>query len=434
MPTPANTRASLFSALGHLSDEIQGEKRAAVKSAGPTPADPGGYQGATTHASKDIDNGVQNASEGSRSAENTADVKEQQGEISVDSTKEKSQEGRQDEVQLNLGMHASAVGEDASVEDDYKPGKDDPGTDHPARTDNDSLDGHKYASASFGDLLKASAAKGNRLLADLSIGLGTNLDKPGVAPVKQAGAAAPAPAAAPAAAAASAGAGYELATQLGLSKEAAVAEVSDVIAEAIYDAQLNAELFAGAYKQAADEADVEGGEDHSAPGDVGSGAGEGDPTGGGGGGAPPGGDVPLEQSPPGDAEAVQELTMALQEMGISPQELLQMLQSAGPPGGGDPAMGGGAPPGGAGGGMPPPGGDPMMGGGDPAMGGGDPMAGGMPPIKAAWVREGHKLASAAHHHMRSGKFQIKAATTKRARDLRDRMKSHLSELLTNIRA
>lgn len=435
-------RTSLFSALTTLADEIQGEKTAAAKpltkAAGPTPADPGGYQGATTHATKDVDNGVQNATEGSRSSENSSDVKEQQRAPAVDNTSEKSQEGRQDEVQYNIGTNASATGEDASVEDDYKPGKDDPGSSHPARTDNDSLDGHKYASMSLSQLLKASADKGNALLADISVGLGLG-GKPaaGAAPAtKQAGA--PAPALANPAAAAAIGAGYELAATLGLSKEAAHAQVQDVLAQSILDAHIDADLLAGALKQAADEAEMSAGEDNSGAGDIGSGAGEGDPTGGGdmgggapvdpaaGGGAPPGGDVPLEQQPPGEDEALQELGMALQEMGMTPQELLQILQGAGAGGaGGDPSggMGGGMPPGGAAGGMPPGGA-----GGDPMAGGGMPMDG----VKVAAILEGRKLAKAAHNFMRSGKFQVKEARTKRSRQLRDTMKSHVQEVLSAV--
>lgn len=440
--TATSQRKSLFASLTNLAEEIGSVKSAGVKSAAPVPADPGGFTGETTHPSKNEDNHGQASSEGSRSAENTADVKKQQRAPSVDSTSEKSQEGRQDEVQLNIGLNASATGEDASVEDDYKPGKDDPGSTHPARTDNDSLDGHKYASMNLDDLFKQASAKGNALLADLAVGLGSQIapaGKPGAAPTKQASAVPAAPVALTA--------GYELAEAIGLSKEAAQAQVQDIIANTVMDAHIDADLLAGAMKQAADEDEAAGGEDHSSPEDVGSGAGEGatTPTDGGGapagGGGAPGGGDPMAGGAPSEAEALQELGMALQEMGLTPQDLLAMLQGGGGAPGGDP-MAGGAPGGDpmAGGGAPPPGGggmggDPMAGGG--MGGGGDPMAamGGDPmaqPKMAAAV-ELRKIANAMHRHMRTGKFQIKASTSPRERTIRDNIKSHLAELMASAR-
>lgn len=438
--TATSQRKSLFASLSNLAEEIGSTKTAGLnKVAGPTPADPGGYQGATTHATKDVDNSGRSATEGSRSSENTSDVKAQQGAPSVDSTSPKSQEGRQDEVQYNIGLNASATGEDSSVEDDYKPGKDDPGSTHPARTDNDALDGHKYASMKLDDLFKEASAKGNALLADLAVGLGTKL--PAGAQTKRAGAAVPA---APVALTA----GYELAEAIGLSKEAAQAQVQDIIANTVLDAHIDADLLAGYMKQAADEDEAAGGEDHSGGAeDLGSGAGEGtappeaggggDPMGGGG-GAPAGGD-PMGGGGTSEAEALQELGMALQEMGLTPQDLLAMLQGGGAGGapGGDPMGGGGDPMGGGGG-------DPMaaMGGGAPPPGGGDPMAamggggmGGDPMAqpKMAAAHELFKIANAMHRFQRAGKFQIKASTTPRSRSIRDSIKSHLTELMASAR-
>ena len=85
---------------------------------------------------------MQPAHEGARASEYEADVKKQQGATAVDNTPEMSQEGRQDEVQLNLNTNAKATGEDPAAEKDYKGDKDDPGTAHPAKT----TDGEKYSS------------------------------------------------------------------------------------------------------------------------------------------------------------------------------------------------------------------------------------------------------------------------------------------------
>ena len=121
----AGTRASLFDTLTALADEIPGIKQASarnkgrVKTAEASPPDPGGYQGKSTHPSADAPNSGQPAKEGERSAENTADVKADQGPPSVDSTAPNTV-GDQDKQQLNIGTNQSATGDDPAVEDDYK--------------------------------------------------------------------------------------------------------------------------------------------------------------------------------------------------------------------------------------------------------------------------------------------------------------------------
>jgi hypothetical protein len=127
----------------------------------------GGFTGSTTHPVKNEDDRTQPATEGARSKENTTDVKEQQGAPSVDSSSESTPS--QDTVQYNIGTSQSATGEDSSVEtDSAKSGKDDPGSDHPARTDNDSLDGHKFAQQIL-RLTEKAATQGNDLLALLAV-------------------------------------------------------------------------------------------------------------------------------------------------------------------------------------------------------------------------------------------------------------------------
>jgi hypothetical protein len=212
-------------------------------------------------------------------------------------------------------------------------------------------------------------------------------------------------------------AGYELAAALGLDKQAAEANVRDVCANTLREADEMADLFVGFFtaKQAGADPTEEAaeGEDHRAPDDVGSGeGGEAAPAGdaggmeammGGGGGEGAG----LEAAPPSEEEALQELAMALQELGIPPEALLQGLSGGGE--GGDPAA--------------------AMGGDPAAAMGGDPMAmGGAPKMAAA--NELKTIGNAVVNFQRSGNFQIKEARTKRARQLRDIMKDHVRELVS----
>ena len=129
----------------------------------------GGYQGSTTHPVKDVDDSTDDAQEGDRSAENTADVKEDQGSPSVDSTSEGTP-GGQDSVQMDVGITSKATGEDTAVENDYKSTKDDGETSHPADTENSALDGHKYSTdiKALQQLCKTSEEIGSQLLAAIA--------------------------------------------------------------------------------------------------------------------------------------------------------------------------------------------------------------------------------------------------------------------------
>lgn len=434
MPTPTTTKG-LFAALTKMADEIVQEKQAAVKSAAPSPADPGQIDGSSSHPSASVDNGCQPAKEGERSSENEADVKKQQREPSVNSTAD-AKPGDDKDNSMNLGMTASLPGDDPSVEDDYKDKKDDPGTTHPA----DVSDNQKYGSLNLKQASAEAINVANALLADIGLGYAKNLGKQAAAPVAKPAAAAPAaPKTAAAAPAAAMLAGYDLAASLGLNKTAAEQQVASVIENSIKEAHERADLFGGFItKLAADEEAAEG-EDHTggggAPEAGGSGAGDaegaGGPSGGAGGGGGGGGGIesmlggggaPAPAGDPmgggmaggGQDAALQELVAALTELGITPEMLAQAGQAGGaggggampPPGGGDPmaALGGGG-----GGAMPPPAADPMMGGAPPA---GDPM----------------KVAMLARNFMRSGKYQVKEASTKEARQLRDQMKRMILEM------
>ncbi|NDD52598.1 hypothetical protein EBZ39_01750, partial [bacterium] len=272
----ARMQRSLFAQLNALAEEIsQGAvKTAAEKQAGPVPSDPGGYQGASSHPTTSVDNNVQAATEGARASEYEADIKKQQGALAVDNTPELSQEGRQNEVQLNIGTNAKPTGEDPAAEKDYKGTKDDPGTSHPAKTN----DGEKYSSASFKEARNHCGNLGNDILANL-INFGTSkLTKQSEMPEALAEALhekkeSPAEEKAEHSELkgdqhkldtdndgkiegsdlkalregkeAAFNAGYELAAALGLNKEAAEASVREVCANTLREADEMADLFMG---------------------------------------------------------------------------------------------------------------------------------------------------------------------------------------------
>ncbi len=364
------TNRPLFEQIDSWLQEIDSVKTAAAvpakpkqKTASTKKAAPAGM-GESSHPSDDVDNNTQDADTGSRYSENAEDVKKDVPGQSVDETDANSG-GDQDDKQFNIGTNQSAVGEDPSVEDDYKGDKDDPGTDHPMNADDV---GEKYSSMNIKQLLKLASAQANSILADLANGIGTGNGAPVQTPKTQKAAATqPAPktettppAAAPA---------PQQDTQM--DKIA-----SDVIAQSIKDAELDADLvgsYLHSYAAGRQKAAGEGGEDappeEGAPSESGDEAGAAGAVlppemgGGGGGEMPPeaaagggggdvlgalgglgggeGGGMPPEAgaAPPGadggapggmsQEQALQELAMALQELGISPEELAQMAQGQG---------------------------------------------------------------------------------------------------------
>lgn len=417
-------KRSLFAQLNALAEEISSGavKAAAEKSAAPVPSDPGGYAGASTHPSAHADNSGQAASTGARASEYEADVKKQQGAVSVDNTPEMSQEGRQDEVQLNIGTNVKATGEDPSAEKDYKGDKDDPGTTHPAKAS----DGEKYSAVSFKEAHSLCSTLGNDILAHL-----INFDSPAKAEKaaeddkddddddddddhkgelkgdqhkldtdhdgkiegsdlaalrngKEAGFKA----------------GYELAAQLGVEKAAAEAAVREVCANTLREADEMADLFIGfmSAKQAASDPtdEMAEGEDHSAPGDAASGASDAPAPAGleamMGGEAAMG---PEAAGEPSEDEALQELAMALEELGIPPEALLQQL-------GGEAA---------------------------PAAGAEAGMAEAPKMAADKTASELREIGAAVVNFKRAGLFQVKEARTKKSRQLRDNMKQYVLELV-----
>lgn len=150
--------------------------------------EPGSIGGSTKHPVKDVDDKTEAARTGDRAAENESDVKEDQGEPGVDSTPEAkaahvvsrlmkgasghgamtpgnqgSQTGKKVPMkkkaegaastpgsaaddQLQQGTNKQPTGDDPANETgSAKGGKEDPGSSHPARTDNDDLEGGKFA-------------------------------------------------------------------------------------------------------------------------------------------------------------------------------------------------------------------------------------------------------------------------------------------------
>ncbi len=459
----ARMQRSLFAQLNALAEEISQSsvKAAAEKKAGPVPSDPGGYQGASSHPSVSVGNDVQDASEGARASEYEADIKKQQGALAVDNTPEMSQEGRQDDVQLNINTNAKATGEDPAAEKDYKGDKDDPGTSHPAKTN----DGEKYSSVTFKEAREQCSNLGNDILANLINFGSSSLKKEAEMPafiqekidakkedkaeekaehdsscdddddddddddkeaalkgdqhkldVDKDGKIEGSDLAALRAGKdkkakkeekeAAFKAGYELAKAMGVEKAAAEAAVREVCANTLREADEMADLLIGFLSSKQAGADVmdesAASEDHSAPADAESGASDA-PA------APAGleammggeGEMPAEGGAPSEDEAVQELAMALEELGIPPEALLEAL---------------------AGGGAGAPGVDPAM---DPAAAGAAPMA----EPKMAAANDLETIGRAVINFKRAGKFQVKEARTKRSRQLRDMMKQHVLELV-----
>jgi len=324
--------------------------------------------GKTSHPSDDVDNNTHNTPYGERYSENERDVK-----ADVPASVDESEEGLgadEDKVMPNIGVNQAATGEEPSVERDFKGDKDDGTTSHPADAEDV---GEKYSSYDLPRLLKTAEDKANALLADIGNGLFVSQpSKP----------AAPKPAAKQASASVTQNAqavqqqlvnGYNQAAAAGVAEnqltEADLEKMASAfIAQTMQDADRDADLV-GAYfttwytKKA--EGEEEGGEAPPAeaggaspeappppgmpPADGGMppmppGAGAGAP---GDAGMPPpdagagdaGGGDPLAalgaatqdaQPSAGDKEkALQDLAMALQELGLSEDQLAQLAQAHG---------------------------------------------------------------------------------------------------------
>lgn len=410
---------SLFDRVSGLVDEIGAEKQAAAeeKKAETGIPDPGGAEGGTSHPSKKTDDDLQPSSEGFQSADNERIVKDQIPDA-VD-TKSEATEGnapKATDTQQGQGVdEAKPTGEDSSTEGDYK-GKlegdkregDQGGTSHPAKGDY----GEKYSADAVAKmttetLLKSAATIGDEILADIANG--------------QFSPASPAPSK-PTETAQAAADGEKTAEQAGEAGDRLEDIASGVVQEIVKTAYQQADLVTdhlakelSILKKAHGEADdptggaVEGeafGSDPNVPPGAGvapgangeempEGAeallaamggggpdegGEEVPPGAGGVGAEELGGIPPELGAEGgppeemggmdEMAALQELVMAMEEAGITPEQLVAMAQP-----------------------------------------------------------EGQKIASAVHNHKRSGNFCFTEAKQGSAeRKVRDYMKGFVLEL------
>lgn len=175
------------------------EVGATEKLAAEANSEPGSVGGETEHPVKNVDDHTDPANEGFRSKENDKDVKEEEGPASVDATpvataksasEGKSQGGAAGDPvqdpgsaasdQIQVGTAKEPTGDDPPVETaGVKAQKDDAGgpgghTTHPASTDNDALDGLKYAAAELeklplDELAKVASDLNNAILAELAV-------------------------------------------------------------------------------------------------------------------------------------------------------------------------------------------------------------------------------------------------------------------------
>ena len=336
----------------------------------------GGYVGASTHPSTKVDDGTEAASEGSRSAENSTDNKDEPNRgVTVDATPTGGL-GGQDAVQMDIGITSKATGEDPAAEtSSAKGGKEDSDSTHPARTDNNALDGGKYASDM--DRLEAITKKATELGSQLVAAIAANADtsikqsqtqvarpaaKTQVGEVKQA-----------------ASTGYDLAGLFANmdvpaeDKQAVDAMVVDTLADVIGVAFRRAEKAASFFeahfkaKQAAEECEdgeeCEEGEECDANGQPVGGPKTEESSEGGTNGGPGEADIAALLAGGEGMDAGGAAAGMGAEEGAPPE-----IPGAPPAPGADPGMGAG--------GMPPM--DPAAMGGDPAAMGGDPAAmGGM---------------------------------------------------------
>lgn len=394
--------------------ETQQVKAASSKKRAASNTEAGSYSGGTSHPVKSVDDQTEDANEGARSAENCADVREQVPGGGVDAAPEHApdQEGQQ----FNVGITSHETGEDPAHEGDYKGTKEDPGTSHPAKTEQ----GEKYSSMSFAKLKSLTEKKANSLIAGIAVVVkeaeyhgnqqaGQRASQPNQNYSRKTAAAV----------------GYDQAVSAGVPSQ----DYSDFFKQAsenVLRGALGAAAATGQYlsafnthlatKIAAEEAAEEeseptGHEDSESSGqeaseEAGAGGDSADAMAAMGGGM--GGDMGGGTGGGGDQGSIDELLAALAEMGVTPDEVMAALsEGQGGAEGGSPDMGGTS----GGGGMPP-----------------EAMMGGAPKMAAA-SRQTFGLMKAAKARARSGKFQISSAKTAGQRQLRNEIKKCISEIV-----
>lgn len=438
-----NAQKTAFDTLRQFADSWS--KQASAKTAAPL-SEPGGYAGPSTHPSASIDDGLQEQQEGSHAKDNAQQLREPQhpaGTTSdVSEATPSTGSGAQDAAQMASGTTQSATGEDPKTEDDYKGDKDDPGTAHPAKASvgekysADQLT-QKYASLPLNALLTEVSQLHAAVLADIAVRGKEAATQPAAKPATKA-AEATEPAAA-AAVAEAAQAGYDAAAQAGHEKVAAVHEFYfATIKDAAHQAELVARYLT-AVKQAEDgdgDADDQGSEGEHAPAGAEHKLPPAAAEGGAAGGPVPGLDAVMGQmagdsgagpeGAPSQDQALEALNQALQQMGLTPEMLLEALEGAA----GNGAAPGGAAPGGA-----------APGGMDPAMAaGGDPAAaasmGAETKLSSDQRQKIASLAGAtrlAKRQRLSGDFEYREPKTAYEQRLCHEMKGYIKEALRTVR-
>lgn len=418
---------ALFDELRSFLAEVETQQvKAASSKRAEANTEAGSYEGGTSHPVKSVDDQTSDASEGERSSENSADVKAQVPAGGVDShdAKPPEQEGQQ----FDVGLKSTSTGEDPANEDDYKGTKDDPGTSHPAKTE----DGEKYSSMNFVQLKKLTEKKANAILASVAVelkkkaeltGQQNKLDVDGdkkiegsdLAKLRKGQTSQKAPSAPKMDEKKAAAVGYDQAVEAGTPSQEDISAFFKSASENLIRGALSAASATGQYltafnnqllTKAAEEESAEhegaepaGHEESESPAQEGAemsgdiGVDEGDL-------AAMAGEAPAG----GDAGGVDELLAALAEMGVSPDEVMAALSAGGEGMGGAPDMGGAVPP--------------------------EALAAEAPKMASATANNQISgLMKAAKARARSGKFQISAAKTAGQRKLRDEIKKCIAEIV-----
>jgi len=392
---------AMFDRVSGILKDIKMQKEASEKQA---MKDPGGYDGPSSHpSSKPDENEIEGAPEGAQSADNTKVIKESIPD-SVDEKPDATPENapKVDDTQQGQGVDkAKLTGEDPSTEDDYKgkpTGDKEEGGQGGTAFVADGQYGDKYAALSDDELLKRAAALGNEVAAELANGTLNTEPSQESQPVETGDTK---EAAETVAVKEAAEAGATLAKTAGEMTPddlaAAVIEYQIKVAQHQADLAANHMLWEiGALQKKAeeltDESDPTGGESEGedygseevpaeAPAiDAGGEAPLGDDGAGdllaamGGGGAPP-----MEEAPEaglgaveglGADEGIQQLAMALLELGIDPAELAAVVGA----------------------------------------------------------EEGTKMASLVQEHKTAGKFRVEAPQTPQQKQARDCIRNYLCEL------
>jgi hypothetical protein len=352
------------------------------------------------------------------------------GGVDANKAKPPEQEGQQ----FDVGLKSTSTGEDPAHEDDYKGTKDDPGTAHPAKTE----DGEKYSSMNFIQLKKLTEKKANAILASVAVTLNKRAELKGeqhkldvdgdkklessdFAKLRKGQTAHKTPAAPKMDEKKAAAVGYDQAVQAGVLSQEDASSFFKSASENLIRGALSAATATGQYltafnqqllTKAAEEGEgheggeMAGHEESESPaqesaensgdigvdeGDLAAMAGEAPPAGGAMG---------------GEEGGVDELLAALAEMGVSPEEVMAAMSAQGAGAGGAPA--------------------PEAMGAIPA----EALAAEAPKMASAGANQQIVgLMKAAKARARSGKFQISAAKTAGQRKLRDEIKKCIAEIV-----